>query len=94
MKPTMGQFVRRLEQMLDKAKENGDSKELIIYCPGCKGFGYENITTSELDNLEEEWCPLCQEFMEIDADSGCPCNNYRNPYQEARKRIKAWRKGK
>ena len=81
--------------MLDMAKENKNTKALGLYCPACKrkGFDYKNLSDLENDKVEKEWCPLCTEFMGIDfTGRGCPCYEYKNPYQEARKRIKAWRK--
>jgi thiol-disulfide isomerase/thioredoxin len=85
MRPTMKMFVRRLEQMLDKAKR--EDTALRLYCPGGLKFSAASHPTLGLDG--GNWCHYCKEFMETML---CPCDKY-GPYsyEEARRRIEEWR---
>ena len=96
--PTMKMFVRRLEQMCDRA-EGDDCK---AYCPAHAGFKFDSDVKSCIPRVfgvtppentsRTAWCIVCTVFMSVERHD-CPCFVWgTNAIPEARKRIAAWRK--
>ena len=87
MKPTLSMFVDRLEKMLKRC----DQDTIKSKCPGAPRYD-GTVQANYLLGVDDEWCPLCKNFMDIPGDHFCPCQIYTdNTYDVAVDRVKEYR---